>query len=108
MDILEEGRLAVLAQRARFPDSHTRDMLTAKAALRLATLGGAEALRLDAEIGSLDVGKQADLAAFASPTHTGVDDPVHALVFGARPLIARRVVVAGVVRVRDGAVSFNG
>jgi cytosine/adenosine deaminase-related metal-dependent hydrolase len=104
MDILEEARLAVLAQRAR---GQPHDTLNARAALRLATLGGAEALRLDAEVGSIEVGKQADLAAFATPTHTGTDDPVHALVFGARPLIARRVVVAGVVRVRDGAVSFN-
>lgn len=104
MDILEEARLAVLAQRAR---GNAHDTLSARAALRLATLGGAEALRLDAEIGSLEVGKQADLAAFASPAHTGIDDPVHALVFGARPLVARRVVVAGVVRVLDGAVSFN-
>jgi len=104
MDILDEARLAVLAQRAR---GHKHDTLSARAALRLATLGGAEALRLDGAIGSLEVGKQADLAAFGSPAHTGIDDPVHALVFGARPLTARCVVVAGVVRVRDGAVTFN-
>jgi cytosine/adenosine deaminase-related metal-dependent hydrolase len=104
MDILEEARLAVLAQRSR---GQKHDTLSARAALRLATLGGAEALRLDGDIGSLEVGKQADFAAFTSPAHSDTDDPVSALVFGARPLTARCVVVAGVVRVLDGAVSFN-
>jgi cytosine/adenosine deaminase-related metal-dependent hydrolase len=105
MDILEEARLAVLAQRARGP---RHDVVSAEAALRLATLGGAEALRLDAQIGSLDVGKQADFAAFASPGHSSTDEatPAHRLVFGPRPLVAKHVVVAGVVRVTDGAVSF--
>jgi 5-methylthioadenosine/S-adenosylhomocysteine deaminase len=104
MDILDEARFAVLAQRAR---GKPHDTLNARAALRLATLGGAEALRLDAEVGSLEVGKQADLVAFSTPAHTGLDDPVHALVFGARPLLAKRVVIAGVLRVTDGAVSFR-
>ena len=54
-------RLAALQQRAKFQKA---DLLPARAAFRLATMGGAEALRLDAEIGSLVPGKQADLAAF--------------------------------------------
>jgi 5-methylthioadenosine/S-adenosylhomocysteine deaminase len=101
MDLLDEARLAALAQRTR--TGHP-DVLPARAALRLATLGGAEALRLDAEVGSLEVGKQADLAAFVLPAGALDADPVTALIFGERPLGIRRVVIAGEERVRDGVV----
>lgn len=101
MDLLEEARLASLQQRAKL-NSH--DALPAKSAFRLATLGGAEALRMDEHIGSLEVGKQADLAVFRVPPHGDpVTDPLSALVFGPRPR-TDRVVVAGTERVRDGAV----
>ena len=46
--------------------------------LRMATLDAARALELDAQIGSLETGKQADLAAFPCPPQT--DDPVATLV----------------------------
>jgi 5-methylthioadenosine/S-adenosylhomocysteine deaminase len=101
MDLLEEARLASHAQRLR---QASADAVSAKAAFRLATLGGAEALRCDDQVGSIEVGKQADLAVFAMPTHGGpVTDPYVALVFGPRPA-TQRVIVAGVERVRDGAV----
>lgn len=99
MDLLEEARLAVLAQRAA---SGRHDAVTAAQAFRLATLGGAEALGLDEAIGSLEVGKQADLAAFALPP--GPRENVYeALVFGPRPRTLRSV-VAGRVLMRDGVV----
>jgi cytosine/adenosine deaminase-related metal-dependent hydrolase len=101
MDLLEEARLASLQQRAKL---RSHDALPAKSAFRLATLGGAEALRMDEHIGSLEVGKQADLAVFRVPQHGGpVADPYAALVFGPRPR-TERVVVAGAERVRDGLV----
>ena len=102
MDLLAEARVASLTQRAR---SQRADVLPAAAALRLATLGSAEALRLDDRIGSLEVGKQADLVAFGVPDAAQpVEDPEAALVFAHAALRVRRVVVAGVSRVRDGAV----
>ena len=102
MDLLGEARLAVLQQRARTKRS---DAIPARTAFRLATLGGAEALRLDDEIGTLAPGKQADLVAFAvDPLGEPALDPVAALIFGAGGVRAHRVIVAGDERVRDGVV----
>jgi len=102
MDLLGEARLAALQQRAKLKRA---DLLPARAAFRLATMGGAEALRLDAEIGSLVPGKQADLAAFrVEPLGAPAEDPFAALVFASAGARAHRVVVAGEERVRDGVV----
>jgi len=101
MDLLDEARLAILMQRATL---RRHDVVTAAAALELATLGGARALGLDGEIGSLDVGKAADLSAF--PLHQArsvpVYDPATALVFSGSGLAATFVAVAGRPLVRDG------
>ena len=94
MDLLDEARLAALMQRAR---AGRPNVVTATEVLEVATLGGARALGLEREIGSLDVGKAADLAAF--PLDHGrsmpVYDPVTALVFSASGRAATFVAVAG-------------
>jgi cytosine/adenosine deaminase-related metal-dependent hydrolase len=56
-------------------------------ALEMATIGGAEVLGRAAEIGSIEVGKLADLALWRMDTlaHAGIADPVAALVLGAPP-----------------------
>lgn len=101
LDLLDEARTAALAQRAAL---RRADALTAAEALHLATLGGARALGLDAEVGSLEVGKQADLAAFAlgDARATPAEDPVAALVWTLAGRPALRTVVAGRVVARDG------
>ena len=98
MHLLEESRAAVLAQRirgARF------DALSAFRALELATLGGARAHGISDRGGSLEIGKEADLAAFDLTALGGTADadPAAALVFalGAEP--AKFVAVAGTVKV---------
>ena len=101
MHLLEEARLAVLFQRARLG---LADSPTAAQALHLATLGGARALGLDASVGSLEVGKEADLAAFPVSEGCGVPthDPVATAVFALGSAGASFVSVAGEPRVTDG------
>ena len=100
MDVLEEARLATLMAAAR---EARHDAVSASRALELATLGGARALGLADEIGSLEVGKAADLAAFAIPRHRlPVHEPVPALVYSLAGMPATFVAVAGRIRVQDG------
>jgi cytosine/adenosine deaminase-related metal-dependent hydrolase len=61
--------------------------LTARDALRLATMGGAACLGRAGEIGSLEPGKRADIALWRldGPLHADIADPVTALALGATP-----------------------
>ena len=79
-DLLEESRFAALGARNR-PDRAR--FITAKESLEAATLGGARALGLDHLIGSLEVGKQADIAvvSLTHPAQQPVNDIYAALVF---------------------------
>jgi cytosine/adenosine deaminase-related metal-dependent hydrolase len=77
--------------------------LSARDALRLATIGGAHCLGRQDEIGSLEPGKQADLAVWRMDgvEHAGIADPVAALVFGALPPL-RLLLAGGEPVVEDG------
>jgi 5-methylthioadenosine/S-adenosylhomocysteine deaminase len=101
MDVLDEARLAVLFARAT-----RREWVSSPATLglELATIGGAKALRLDQEIGTLDLGKAADMAAFPMDgLHAlPVQDPESALLFATSGRGAQLVTVAGEELVRNG------
>jgi cytosine/adenosine deaminase-related metal-dependent hydrolase len=92
MDILEEARIALLAQRARLRSSETPG---AAEMLELVTIAGAKALGLDQLVGSLEEGKQADLAAFALAGAAPTQDPVTAAMFSIDTSRAEFVTVAG-------------
>jgi len=81
-DLIDEARFCGLIHRA---SSREFRQPTAEQLLRLATLNGARALRLDREIGSLEAGKQADLIAvdLSRTRTTPVHDPVAAIIFSA-------------------------
>jgi cytosine/adenosine deaminase-related metal-dependent hydrolase len=76
--------------------------LTAREALELATIHGARCLGREAEVGSLEAGKLADVALWRVDDlgHAGISDPVAALVFGPAPrvellLVGGRPIVRG-------------
>jgi 5-methylthioadenosine/S-adenosylhomocysteine deaminase len=81
---------------------------TALDALTLLTIGGAEAIGMADHIGSLEVGKQADVVvhdrsgAAWSPV---ADDPVQQLVWGSDGRSVREVWIAGRPVVTDGSVT---
>jgi len=78
----------------------------AEQALRMATLGGASALGLENEIGSIEPGKKADLIALNlnQPHLTPMYDPVSHIVYAARGSDVRFVWVDGRQVVKDGRV----
>jgi 5-methylthioadenosine/S-adenosylhomocysteine deaminase len=101
LDVFAELRLAALIQKPRLGP----DALPAARVLELATLGGAQALGLDAEIGSIEVGKRADLTVLdLSGPHAQPEeaDLVSRIVYSGRAADVRMVVVDGRVVVRNG------
>jgi cytosine/adenosine deaminase-related metal-dependent hydrolase len=79
----DELRQALLVARLRSGPQ----ALTARQALALGTIGGARCLGREAEIGSLEPGKLADVALWRVDGlgHADIADPVAALVLGPRP-----------------------
>jgi len=94
MDILEEARLAILFQRAI---KKSERAFSAQQALELATISGARALGIDDRVGSLEVGKDADLASFSlsSARVTPVGDVIAAILFAVAGTPAHFVAVKG-------------
>ncbi len=112
MDLLGEARQASLLQSLR---AGTPDALSAHAALTLATRGSADALGLGARVGTLEIGKDADLAAFpldhddAQPLFDPAVALVHALAGKVEATLVtvqgRELVWNGVVTQRDESLS---
>ncbi|HSJ06895.1 MAG TPA: amidohydrolase family protein [Longimicrobiales bacterium] len=102
VDLLEEARSAQLMQRARLASAFA---LPPDRLLRLATIDGARALGLDRRVGTLEVGKDADLCAVRidRPHTRPVIDPVATLFMSARGPDVVLTTVRGKVLYRDGA-----
>jgi len=105
-DFFDELRSVVLSARAR---AQRPSALSASEALELGTLGGARALGLDGEIGSLAAGKRADLAVVSlegSP-YAPVEDPATAVVFGGSPDRVLATFVDGEPRYARGGMEWH-
>ena len=110
LDTFQEMSLAALVSRVRNATPPVREAtapLEAREVVALATCEGARALGMDEAIGSLEVGKHADLAVVdvGGPHHgPGAEgDPYTALVHAARASDIRLTMVEGRVLYRDGA-----
>jgi 5-methylthioadenosine/S-adenosylhomocysteine deaminase len=103
-DLLEEARFAALLHRAAHRNA---TLLPPAEMLRLLTIDGARALGLEAEIGSLEVRKQADLIAvdLSQAHHTPHYDPETAIVFSCSARDVLLTVVAGKVLYEGGRVT---
>ena len=100
MDMFDEMRTMLFLHRAAERDV---TVLDAQKCVRIATLGGAEALGMQDDIGSLEPGKFADfIAVDVSKSHFApIDDPHSALVYGANQDDVLLTVVGGRPLFRD-------
>jgi len=99
LDGFLEMRLAALVHKPRCGPR----AMPASEVVRMATMGGAAALGLEAEIGSLEVGKRADVIAveLGGAHVVPTADPYAAVVYACRSTDVVNVVVDGRVVVRD-------
>jgi 5-methylthioadenosine/S-adenosylhomocysteine deaminase len=102
-DYLQAIKTAALLARVR--DLQATAM-HAREAFEMATIGGARALRMEDSIGSLEVGKKADVVVLGGDdvTLANVHDPYQAIVFVAGSREVREVWVDGELSLADGEV----
>jgi len=105
-DFFDELRSVLLSARAR---AQRPSALSAAETLELGTLGGARALGLAAEIGSLVPGKRADFAVIstAGSPYAPVEDPSAAVVFGGSPDRVLATFVDGELRYERGGTEWH-
>lgn len=100
LDLFQEMDVTAKLHKVNSLDSSAMD---AETVLTLATIGGARAIGLEKEIGSLEVGKQADVIVIdtAKPHLVPMFDPVSHIVYAVNGSDIRDVIVAGEILVRN-------
>lgn len=103
-DILEEARFATLAARTRVDKKR---FIHAREIIETATIGGAKALGMENEIGTLEAGKQADVIviSLAAAAQIPVHDVYNALLFASNSNNVTLTMVAGVELLRDNILT---
>jgi len=101
LDMFDEMRLAAVLQAVR----HRPGALPARDVVWMATRAGARTLGLEHEIGSIEIGKRADLIVVNRERvhQTSGPDPYSTLVYAARGTDVTTTVVDGEVLVENGA-----
>jgi len=99
LDMFTEMRTAALLQKL----AHGPEIVPARRVLQMATIDGARALGLESEIGSLEVGKRADMIVVDLERlhYTPAPDIISALVYSAQPDDVRTTIIDGQVLMRD-------
>jgi 5-methylthioadenosine/S-adenosylhomocysteine deaminase len=105
-DFFEELRAVVSFARAR---SERADAVSAAEVLELATIGGARALGLDGDTGSLVPGKRADLAvlSLSGSPYLPWENPAAAVVYGGSPERITATLVDGQTRYERGGTEWH-
>jgi 5-methylthioadenosine/S-adenosylhomocysteine deaminase len=102
--LFQAMKFAALQQKGAHQNA---EIITAEKVLELATIDGARAVGLEAEIGSIEVGKKADIVAvdYDNPWMTPIHHPVSALVYSALGHEVVTVLIDGKIVLRDGAIT---
>jgi len=100
LDMFEAMRMASLLQKLQTSDPRA---VSAQTAVDMATIGGARAMGMDREIGSLEAGKRADLiiVSMSAARQTPMYDPVSHLVYVTHGDDVQTTIVNGKVLMRN-------
>jgi len=103
LDMFKEMKTAALLQKIRYMDP---TVLPAQQVVEMATMDGAKALGLEKTVGSLEVGKKADiiLIDFRKPHLTPLHDPYANIVYSARGSDVDTVIVDGKILMEERKV----
>jgi cytosine/adenosine deaminase-related metal-dependent hydrolase len=100
MDLIHQLGITAKLQKVRLKNA---TVMTPRQVLRCATIGGAEALHMEKITGSLEIGKQADIAVIGTknPSLFPIYDPYAAIVYSASPSDVILTMVDGKVLMRN-------
>lgn len=103
LDMFESIKITTLLQKLEYRDPN---VLSAETVLKMATTDGAKALRLRNSLGSLEVGKEADLILinFKKPHLTPMHDPYANIVYSARGSDVDTVIANGKILMENREV----
>ena len=106
LDLFTQMKTAVYAQKTHYKD---RSLFKAEEIVKLATISGARALKMDDKIGSLEVGKQADIVLIETESLNmfPIYDPYSAIVYSANSSNVHSVWINGVSVLKEKQSIFN-